>query len=75
MIPCLKPDIGALDHMPRTSGETIVISSIEMTSTTFSAGAIENPMAGIRPMPDSGWQSTNQKQCVSISADLSLDGT
>ena len=65
---------GALDHMPRISGEVIVTSSIGMTLTTLSAGVIGNPMVGIRPIPDSGLSSTNQKECVSMSADLSMMG-
>ena len=65
---------GVLDHMPRISGEAIVTSSIGMTSTTLSAGAIENPMVEIRPIPDSGPPSTNQKEHVPMSADPSLMG-
>ena len=41
---------GALDHMPRISGEAIVTSSIGITPTTLSVAAIENPMVGIRPI-------------------------
>ena len=62
---------GALDHMPRTSGESIATSSIGMTPTTLSVGAIENPMVRVRPIPDSGPPSTNQKESVSMSANLS----
>ena len=65
---------GALDHMPRTSGEAIVTSSIGMTPMTLSTGAIENPMVLIRPIPDSRLPSTNQKECVSVSADPSMMG-
>ena len=65
---------GALDHMPRIGGEVIVTSSIGMTPTTLSVGAIENPMVGRRPIPDSGQPSTNQKKCVSRSADPSMMG-
>ena len=36
----------ALDHMPRTSGEAIVTSSIGMTPTTLSVEAIENQWLG-----------------------------
>ena len=50
---------GALDHMPRTSGEVIVASSIGMLPSTLSVGVIENVMVGIRPIPDSGPPSTN----------------
>ena len=65
---------GALDHMPRTSGEVIITSSIGMTPTTLGVGVIENLMVGIRHIPDSGPSSTNQKECVSVSADPSMMG-
>ena len=65
---------GALDHMPRISGEAMVTSSIGMTPTTLSAGVIENPMVRTRPVPDNGLPPTNQKECVSISADPSMIG-
>ena len=58
--------------MPRISGEAIVTSSIGITPTTLSVGAIENPMVGIRPIPDSVPPSTHQKECVSRSADPSM---
>ena len=65
---------GALDHMPRTSGEVIVTSSRGMTPTTLSTGVIENPMVRTRPIPDNGLPSNNQKECVSASADPSMMG-
>ena len=65
---------GALDHMPRTSEEAIVTSSIGMTPTTLSAGVIENLMVEIRPIPDSGSTSTNKKECVPMSTDPSMKG-
>ena len=65
---------GALDHMPRTSGEVIATSSMGMTSTTLSVGVIENPRIGIIPIPDSGLPFNNQKECVSVSADPSMMG-
>ena len=65
---------GALDHMPRTSGEVIVTPSIGMTPMALSVGVIENPMVRIRPIPDSGPPPTNQKEHVSVSADPSLIG-
>ena len=65
---------GALEHMPRTSGEAIITSSIGMTPTTLSVAAIENPMVWIRPIPDSGLPSTNKKECISVSADPSMMG-
>ena len=60
--------------MPRISGEAIVTSSIGITPTALSVGAIENSMIGVRPIPDSGLPSTNQKECVSMSADPSMMG-
>ena len=65
---------GALDHMPRTSGEVIVTSSIGMTPATLSAGTIESPMVVERPIPDRVPPSTNQKEHVSTSADPSMMG-
>ena len=65
---------GALDHMPRTSGEAMVTFSIGMTPTTLSAGVIENPMDRTRPIPDNGIPPTNQKEHVSMSADPSMIG-
>ena len=65
---------GALDHMPRTSEEAIVTSSIGMNPTTLCVGAIENPMVEVRPIPDSGPTSTNKKEHVSMSADPSMMG-
>ena len=65
---------GALDHMPRTSGEAIVASSIGMSPTTLSVGVIENLMVRIRPIPNSGPPPTNQKEHVSMSADPFLMG-
>ena len=65
---------GVLDYMPRTSGEAIVTSSIRMTPMTLSAGLIENLMVGIRPIPASGLPPTNEKECVSMSADSSMMG-
>ena len=65
---------GALDHMPRTSEEVIVTSSIGMILMTLSAGVIENPMVRIKPIPDSGLPPTNQKEHVSVSAEPSIMG-
>ena len=52
----------------------IVTSSIGTTPTTLSVGVIENRMVGIRPIPDSGLPSPNQKECVFVSADPSMMG-
>ena len=65
---------GALDHMPRTSGEVMVTTSIGLTPTTLSVEVIENPMIRTRSIPDSGPTSTNQKEQVSMTADPSLIG-
>ena len=65
---------GALDNMPRTSGKMIVTSSIGMIPASLSAGVIENPTVGIRPIPDNGLLSTSQKEHVSVSADPSMMG-
>ena len=65
---------GALDNMPRTSREMIVTPSIGTTPMALSVGVIENQMVRIRPIPDSGPSSTNQKEHVSASADPSMMG-
>ena len=43
---------GALDNMPRSSGEAIVTSSIGMTPVSLSAGMTESLMVSIKPIPD-----------------------
>ena len=63
---------GALDHMPRTSGDMVTTSSIGMTPTTLSAGMIANPMVEVRPTSDSGPLHTNQREHVPMSADPSV---
>ena len=50
---------GALDNMPRSSGEAIATSSIGMTPVTLSAGMTENLMVRIKPIPDSGLLPTD----------------
>ena len=65
---------GVLDHMPRTSEEAIVTSSIGMTPTILSAGVIENLMVEVRPIPDCGPTSPNKKEGVSVSVDPSMMG-
>ena len=62
---------GALHHMPRTSWEAMVTSSIGMMPTTLSAGVIEN---STRPISDSGPPLTNQREHVPMSADPSMMG-
>ena len=65
---------GALDHMPRTKGETMVTSSIGMIPVTLSVGVIENLMARTRPIHDNGLPSTSQKEHASMTADPSMMG-
>ena len=65
---------GALDHMPRTSGEVITTSSIGMTPATLSVGVMENPMVGVRPISDSGPPLTDQREHVPMSADPPMKG-
>ena len=50
---------GALDHVPRTSGEMVTNFSIEITPTTLGTGMIENPMIEVRPTFNNGPQHTN----------------
>ena len=64
---------GALDHMPTTSGETMVTTFKGMTPATLSVGVIENLMARTRPIPDN-LPSANQREAVSMSADPSMRG-
>ena len=65
---------GALDHMPRTSGEVITASSMGMTPATLSVGVMENLMVGVRPISDSGPPPTNQRERVPVNADPSMKG-
>ena len=65
---------GALDHIPRTSGEVITTSFRGMTPTTLSVGIIENPMIRVRPISDSGPPPPNQRECVPTNVDSSLMG-
>ena len=63
---------GALDNMPRTSGEAMVTSSIGMSPVSLSVGVIE--MVRIRHIPDFGLLPTSQKEHVAESADPSMMG-
>ena len=65
---------GALDNMPRTSGEATATSSIGVTPVSLSVGVIENLMVRIKPIPDSGLLPTSQREHVSASANPSLIG-
>ena len=68
----LDMDGGALDHVPRTSGEVVTTSSIGVTPTTLSTGMITNPMIEVRPTFDNGPLHTNQRECVLMSTDPSM---
>ena len=65
---------GALDNMPRSSGEAIVTSSIGMTPASLSVGMTESPMVRIKPIPDSRLPPTDRKEHVSASAEPSMMG-
>ena len=65
---------GALDNMPRMSGEAIVTSSIGMTPVSSNVGMTENLMGRIKAIPDSGLLPIGQKEHVSASADPSMMG-
>ena len=64
---------GALDSVPRTSGEVITTSSIGITPTTLSTGMIVNPMIEVGPTYD-GPLHPSQREHVSMSADPSMMG-
>ena len=65
---------GALDHVPRTSGEEVTTSSIGITPTTLSTGMIANPVIGVRPTFNNGSLHTNQREHVPMSTDPSVMG-
>ena len=65
---------GALDHVPRTSGEVVTTSSMGLTPTTLSTGMIVNPMIEVRPTFNNGPLHTNQRECVPMSTDPSMIG-
>ena len=60
---------GALDHVPRTSGEMVTTSSIGIAPTTLSTGVITNPMVEVKPTFDS-----RPRESVPMSADPSMMG-
>ena len=62
---------GALDHIPRMSGEVVTTSSIGMTPTTLSAGVIAKPMVEVRPTFDNGQLHANQRECIPLRTDPS----
>ena len=65
---------GALDNMPRMSGEAIVTSSMGMTPVYSNVGMTENLMGRIKPIPDSGLLPIGWKEHISESADPSMIG-
>ena len=58
---------GALDHVPRTSGEVVPTSSMGITPTTLSTGMIANPMNEVRPTVNNGPLHTSQREHVLMS--------
>ena len=66
--------MGALDHVPRTSGEVIITSSTGITPTTLSVGVIANPMIEVRPTSNCGPLHTKQRELVPMSTDPSVMG-
>ena len=65
---------GALDHVPRTSGEVVTTSSMGITPTTLSAGMIVNPMIEMGPTFNDGPLHPNQREWVPVSTDPSVMG-
>ena len=65
---------GALDNVPRTSGEVITPSSIGITPTTLSTGMIVNPMIEVGPPFNDGPPHPNQREHISVSTDPSVMG-
>ena len=65
---------GALDHIPRTCGEVITTSSLEITPTTLSTKVIANPIIEVRPTFNNWPLHTNHREHVPLRADLSMMG-
>ena len=63
---------GAL--MPRSSGGTIITSSIGMAPVSLSEGMTESPLVRIKPIPDSGLPPTGRKEHFSVSVEPSMMG-
>ena len=61
---------GALDNVPRMSGEVITTSSIGITPTTLSTGMIVNPMIEVGPTFVDGPLHPNQREHIPVSTDL-----
>ena len=65
---------GALDNVPRTSGEVITTSSIGINPTTLSTGMIVNPRTEMGPTFNDGPPHPNQREHISMSTDPSVMG-
>ena len=65
---------GALDHVPKTSGEVVTTSFIGLTPTTLGMGMIVHPMLEARSTLNNGPLQTNQRECVPIGTDPSVMG-
>ena len=65
---------GALDNVPRTSGEVITTSSIGITPTTLSTGMIVNPRMEMGSIFNDGPPHHNQREHISVSTDPSVMG-
>ena len=65
---------GALDHVPKTSGEVVTTSSMGLTPTTLGTGMIVNPMFEVRSTFNNGPLQTNQREHVPMSTDPSVMG-
>ena len=65
---------GALDNVPRTSGEVITTSSIGITPTTLSTNMIVNQRTEMGSTLNDGPPHPNQRECISMSTDPSVMG-
>ena len=63
---------GALDNVPRTSGEVITTSSIGITPITLSTRMIVNPRTEMGPTFNDGSPHPNQRECIPVSTDSSM---
>ena len=65
---------GALDNVPRISGEVITTSSIGITPITLSTGMIVNPRTEMGPTFNDWHPHPNQREHISMSTDPSVMG-
>ena len=65
---------GALDHVPRTSGEVVTTSFKGITPTNLSTGMIANQMNEVRPTFNNGPLHINQREHIPLSTDPSMMG-